>query len=33
MLLTLISVPVWAAEPVETEAGFEQEQEQDYADR
>ena len=28
MLLTLISVPVWAAEPVETEAGFEQEQEQ-----
>ena len=29
MLLTLISVPVWAAEPVETEAGFEQEQEQE----
>ena len=28
MLLTLISVPVWAAEPIETGAGYEQEQEQ-----
>ena len=27
MLLTLLSVPVWAAEPVKTEAGYEQEQE------
>ena len=28
MLLTLLSVPVWAAEPIETGAGYEQEQEQ-----
>ena len=28
MLLTLLSVPVWAAEPVETGAGYEQKQEQ-----
>jgi uncharacterized repeat protein (TIGR02543 family) len=28
MLITLLSVPVWAAEPVETGAGYEQEQEQ-----
>ena len=28
MLLTLLPVPVWAAEPIETGAGYEQEQEQ-----
>ncbi len=28
MLLTLVSMPVWAAETVETGAGYEQEQEQ-----
>ena len=28
MLLTLLSVPVWAAEPIETGTGYEQEQKQ-----
>ena len=28
MLLTLVSMPVWATETVETGAGYEQEQEQ-----
>jgi uncharacterized repeat protein (TIGR02543 family) len=31
MLITLLSVPVWAAEPVETGAGYEQEQKQEHA--
>ena len=30
MLLTLLSVPVWAAEPVETGAGYEQKQQQEH---
>ena len=31
MLITLLSVPVWAAEPVETGAGYKQEQKQEHA--